>query len=71
MRPGDPFCADITGGGGGTWSVTVSNGRSDGIYCSGSPTCAGRVAPGDTTLIFTAITDDIGSYTLNIRRVVP
>lgn len=71
VRPGDPFCAEISGGGSGTWSVNVSNGTSSGLYCSGSTICRIRVPPGDTTLITTAVTTDIGSYTLRIHRIPP
>ncbi len=67
VTPGDPFCASITGGGSGSWTVNVSNGTSSGLRCSGEPTCSIIVSPGDTTLIVTAVTTDIGSYTLDVR----
>lgn len=69
VSPGDPFCASITGGGSGTWGVTVSNGTSSGVYCSNVPSCALYVPPGQTTLLVTAQTSDIGFYTLVIRSV--
>lgn len=71
VRPGDPFCAEITGGGSGTWGVTVSNGTSSGVYCNDVPSCAIRVPAGQTTLLVTALTSDIGFYTLTIRRIPP
>ena len=71
VTPGDPFCAEITGGGGGSWGVVVSNGTSSGVYCNDVPSCAIEVPSGDTTLIVTAVTSDIGSYTLTIRRIPP
>lgn len=71
VRPGDPFCAEITGGGSGSWGVTVSNGTTTGVYCRDVPRCAIRVPPGDTTLLVTAITSDIGFYTLTIHRIPP
>lgn len=67
VTPGDPFCATITGGGGGAWSVNVSNGTSSGVYCSGSPTCSIVVPAGQMTLLATAVTTDIGGYTLTVR----
>jgi hypothetical protein len=67
VNPGDPFCATITGGGGGSWSVNVSNGTSAGLYCSGSPKCSILVPSGQLTLLVTAVTDDIGGYTLTVR----
>lgn len=67
VTPGDPFCASITGGGSGSWSLVVSNGTSSGVYCTGSPTCSIVVPPGQTTLLVTAVTTDIGSYTLTVR----
>jgi len=66
VNPGDPFCATITGSG-GTWSVNVSNGTSSGLYCSGSSKCSIVVPTGQLTLLVTAITTDIGSYTLTVR----
>jgi hypothetical protein len=67
VTPGDPFCASITGGGSGEWSVNVSNGTSAGLYCSGDSTCSILVPPGQTTLIVTAVTTDIGGYTLTVH----
>jgi hypothetical protein len=67
VNPGDPFCATITGGGSGTWSINVSNGTSSGVYCSGSPKCSIVVPPGQLTLLATAVTTDIGGYTLTVR----
>ncbi len=64
--PCTPFSASITGGGSGTWSLVVSNGTSMGIYCTGVATCSITVPPGQTTLLVTAVTTDIGSYTLNV-----
>jgi len=66
VTPGAPFCASITGSG-GSWTVNVSNGTSSGIYCSGSDTCSITVPAGQTTLLVTAVTDDIGFYTLTLR----
>lgn len=66
VTPGAPFCASITGSG-GSWTVNVSNGTSSGLYCSGSDTCSIFVPAGQTTLLVTAVTDDIGFYTLNVR----
>ena len=71
VRPGDPFCAEITGGGSGRWGVTVSNGTSAGVYCSNVTPCRIRVPPGETTLLVTAQTTDIGSYTLTVRSIPP
>ena len=59
----------LTGGGSGAWSVNVSNGTSQGVYCRDRPTCTTTVQPGDTTLIVTAVTTGIGSYTLTVRYV--
>jgi len=67
VNPGDPFCATITGGGSGTWSVNVSNGTSSGLYCSGSSKCSILVPAGQMTLLATAVTTDIGGYTLTVR----
>lgn len=67
VNPGDPFCASITGGGGGVWSVNVSNGTSSGVYCSGSSKCSIVVPAGQPTLLVTAVTTDIGGYTLTVR----
>jgi hypothetical protein len=67
VNPGDPFCVSITGGGSGSWSVTVSNGTSLGVYCSDEPTCSIFVPPGQTTLLVTAVTTDIGGYVLTVR----
>ncbi|MEO7097475.1 MAG: hypothetical protein ABI175_29710 [Polyangiales bacterium] len=67
VNPGDPFCATITGGGGGTWSINASNGTSSGVYCSGSPKCSIIVPASTPTLLVTAITTDIGGYTLTVR----
>jgi hypothetical protein len=67
VTPGDPFCATITGGGGGTWSINASNGTSSGVYCSGSPKCSIIVPASTPTLLVTAITTDIGGYTLTVR----
>ena len=66
VTPGAPFCASITGSG-GSWTVNVSNGTSSGLYCSGSDTCSLIVPAGQTTLLVTAVTDDIGYYTLTVR----
>jgi hypothetical protein len=66
VTPGDPFCAEITGGG-GSWTLVVSNGTSSRVYCSGSPRCSIIVPPGQPTLLVTAVTDDIGGYTLTVR----
>ena len=71
VRPGDPFCAEIVGGGSGTWSVVVSNGTSSGVYCTGVARCAIRVPAATPTLLVTATTTDIGAYTLTIRRIPP
>lgn len=67
VNPGDPFCATITGGGSGAWSVNVSNGTSAGLYCSGGSKCSILVPAGQLTLLVTAVTTDIGSYTLTVR----
>lgn len=69
VNPGDPFCAQITGGGSGRWGVTVSNGTSSGIYCSNTTPCRIRVASGDPTLLVTAQTTDIGSYALTVQSI--
>lgn len=69
VNPGDPFCAEITGGGSGRWGVTVSNGTSMGIYCSNVTPCRIRVGANDPTLLVTALTTDIGSYTLTVRSI--
>lgn len=71
VRPGDPFCAEITGGGSGTWSVVVSNGTSSGVYCTGVSRCTIRVPAATPTLLVTAVTTGIGAYTLTIRRIPP
>lgn len=67
VTEGDPFCASITGGGSGAWSLVVSNGTSSGVYCAGSPTCSIVVPPAQSTLLVTAVTTDIGGYTLTVR----
>ena len=59
--------AKITGGG-GNWWVNVSNGTSMGIYCQNAPTCSLTVKPGDTVLFVTAVTDNIGTYRLEITH---
>jgi len=69
VNPGDPFCAEITGGGSGTWGVTVSNGTSTGVYCSNTTPCHIRIPAGVPTVIVTAQTTGIGSYTLTLRYV--
>lgn len=69
VNPGDPFCAEITGGGSGTWGVTVSNGTSGGVYCSNVTPCRIRVPAGEPTLLVTAQTSDIGFYTLTVRSI--
>ncbi len=69
VTPGDPFCASITGGGSGTWGVTVSNGTSAGIYCSNQADCRLWVPAGEMTLLVTALTSGIGAYTLTLRTV--
>ncbi len=69
VNPGDPFCAEITGGGSGRWGLTVSNGTSTGIYCSNVTPCRIRVGANDPTLLVTALTTDIGSYTLTVRSI--
>ena len=69
MSPGDPFCAEITGGGSGTWGVTVSNGTSAGVYCSDITPCRIRVPAGVPTLLVTAQTSDIGFYTLTVHSI--
>lgn len=69
VNPGDPFCAEITGGGGGTWGVTVSNGTSTGVYCRNVTPCHIRIPAGVPTVIATAQTTDIGGYTLTLRYV--
>lgn len=68
--PCTPFSASITGTG-SPWTVNVSNGTSAGLYCTGSTTCAITVPPGQTTLIVTAVTTDIGNYTLTITYAIP
>lgn len=67
VTPGDPFCVTITGGGSGSWSVNVSNGTSSGLYCAGSNKCSIVVPAGQMTLLVTAVTTDIGGYTLTVR----
>jgi hypothetical protein len=67
VTPGDPFCASITGGGSGAWSLVVSNGTSGGVYCSGAAVCSILVPSGEMTLLTTAVTEDIGGYTLTVR----
>jgi len=69
VNPGDPFCAEITGGGSGTWGVTVSNGTSGGVYCSNVTPCRIRVPAGEMTLLVTAQTSDIGFYTLTVHSI--
>ncbi len=68
--PCTPFSASITGTG-SPWTVNVSNGTSAGLYCTGSTTCTTTVPPGQTTLIVTAVTTDIGNYTLTITYAIP
>ncbi len=69
VNPGDPFCAEITGGGSGTWGVTVSNGTSGGIYCDNITPCRFRIPAGEMTILVTALTSDIGGYTLRVRSI--
>ena len=69
VNPGDPFCAEITGGGDGSWGVTVSNGTSTGVYCRNVTPCRIRIPAGVPTVIVTAQTTDIGGYTLTLRYV--
>ncbi|MEZ4458126.1 MAG: hypothetical protein R3E66_00070 [bacterium] len=65
---GSPLSASITGGGSGTWSVNVYGGYSNQLYpCSGSSLCQVMLRPEDTTVIVTAVTTDIGSYTLTVQ----
>lgn len=67
VDPGSPLSASITGGGNGTWSVNVYGGYSNQLYaCSGSPLCQVMLRPEDTTVIVTAITTDIGGYSLTV-----
>ncbi len=68
VDPGSPLSASITGGGNGTWSVNVYGGYSNQLYaCSGSPLCQVMLKPEDTTVIVTAITTDIGGYSLTVH----
>jgi hypothetical protein len=68
VDPGSPLSAFITGGGNGTWSVNVYGGYSNQLYpCSGSPLCQVMLRPEDTTVIVTAITTDIGGYSLTLH----
>ena len=69
VNPGDPFCAEIRGGGNGTWGVTVSNGTSAGVYCSNITPCRIRIPAGTPTVLVTAQTSDIGGYTLTVRLI--
>lgn len=68
VDPGSPLSASITGGGSGTWSVNVYGGYSNQLYsCSGSALCQVMLRPEDTTVIVTAITTDIGYYSLTVH----
>lgn len=67
VDPGSPLSATITGGGSGVWSVNVFGGYSNMLYCTGTPSCQVMLRPEDTTVIVTAITTGIGSYSLTIR----
>lgn len=37
------------------------------LYCSGSPLCQVMLKPQDTTVIITAVTTDIGYYSLTVQ----
>lgn len=63
---GSPLAASITGGGSGTWSVNVFGGMSNHLYCTGTASCQVMLRPEDTVVVVTAITTDIGSYTLTV-----
>jgi len=68
VDPGSPLSASITGGGSGTWSVNVYGGYSNQLYpCSGQALCQVMLRPEDTTVIVTAITTDIGGYSLTVH----
>lgn len=64
---GSPLSASITGGGTGIWSVNVFGGYSNMLYCTGTSSCQVMLRPEDTTVIVTAVTTGIGSYSLTIR----
>ncbi len=63
---GSPLSASITGGGNGTWSVNVFGGMSNQLYCTGTTLCQVMLRPEDTVVVVTAITTDIGSYSLTV-----
>ena len=63
---GSPLSASITGGGSGSWSVNVFGGYSNYLYCTALTSCQVMLRPEDVTVIVTAITTDIGSYSLTI-----
>jgi hypothetical protein len=63
---GSPMAASITGGGNGTWSVNVFGGMSNHLYCTGTSSCQVMLRPEDTVVVVTAITTDIGYYSLSV-----
>lgn len=70
VDPGSPLSATISGSN-GIWSVNVYGGMSNQLYCTGSPSCQVMLRPEDTIVVVTAITTNIGSYSLNVRYSGP
>lgn len=66
VAPGGPVHAELTGTGSGAWTLAMSNGTSLGIWCIDVPVCDFVMPAGQTTLVVTARTEDIGFYTLRL-----
>lgn len=70
VDPGSPLSANISGSN-GIWSVNVYGGMSNQLYCTGSSLCQVMLRPEDTIVVVTAITTNIGSYSLTVRYSGP
>jgi hypothetical protein len=70
VTPGDPFEAWVTGGGGGTWGLYLSNGTSQGVYCSDTPHCQATIPSGVHLVLLTVTTTDIGYYQAIVHLAV-
>ncbi len=71
VTPGDPFCATIMGDGGGTWSMTIRDGTSADVLCTGTDACAVVVPPDAYDIHVTVESTSGGSFVLRVRTSPP